>query len=352
MDEPIDTRAEPRVVLGVGAAARLVTELELVGARRALLVTSPGRRETAEALGADLGERLAGHFPGAAPHVPIETVRAACAEASRVGADAVVTVGGGTTTGLGKAIALETGLLLVALPTTLSGSEMTPAWSIREGRRLRSGRDARALPRTVLYDPVLTSTLPPATLAASGMNALAHALEALHLPGGEGARQLAGEGLHGLLAALPVAVAAPADLAARAGCLQGASNSARAIAHCTLGLHHRLCHLLVAAFDLPHAATHAALLPHTTAAVSAAVPDAMARVGAALGSASVPSGLRALALRLGAPTSLRALGLPDAALERAASLAAASRHPGPRPLDGAGLRALLGRAFEGAPPVE
>src|SRR5215470_17554235 len=212
-----------RVVFGVGALAELAREIERLGARRALVRATPEQRAQAEDVARRLGDRCAGVFPRAVMHVPIETAREARAEATRVGADCAVTIGGGSTTGLGKAIALESSLPILAVPTTYAGSEMTPIYGLTEGGLKKTGRDARVLPKTVIYDPNLTLTLPAALSASSGMNAIAHCVEALYAVDANPIISLmAEEGIRALASSLPRVVSDLKNIEARGDALYGA----------------------------------------------------------------------------------------------------------------------------------
>ncbi|MEY2684021.1 MAG: hypothetical protein RJA09_1165, partial [Pseudomonadota bacterium] len=169
-----------RVVFGPGALAHLEREIDLLGAQRALVLSTPEQTQQAQMVADRLGARAAGVFPRAVMHVPIETAREAREEARRLGADCAIAIGGGSTTGLGKAIAMDSGLPILAIPTTYAGSEMTPIYGITEAGLKKTGKDPRVLPRTVIYDPELTLTLPVAMSVTSGMNAIAHAAEGLY----------------------------------------------------------------------------------------------------------------------------------------------------------------------------
>ncbi|HEY9029045.1 MAG TPA: maleylacetate reductase [Burkholderiaceae bacterium] len=343
----------PRVVFGAGTLKQLPDEIERLGARRALVLSTPEQQDSARRVAELLGERAAGIFPKAVMHVPIEAAREARDEARRLDADCAVAIGGGSTTGLGKAIALDSGLPIVAVPTTYAGSEMTPIYGITEAGLKKTGRDWRVQPRTVIYDPELSTTLPLALSITSGLNAIAHAAEGLYAPDGNPIIALmAEEGIRALASALPKLIAAPSAAPARRDALYGAWLCGVVLGHVAMGLHHKLCHTLGGSFDLPHAETHAIVLPHALAYNAAAAPEAMARIARALGAdgGDAPVALHALAQRLGAPTALRAIGMPEAGLDRAADLAAASPYPNPRPLERAALRALLQRAYEGDRP--
>ena len=338
----IDGVAGPRVVFDAGAVRRLAGEIDAMGCRRVLVVTTPGRAEALRALPLQIGHRLAGIADLAAAHVPIERVRDAVREVDRVQADALLAIGGGSAVGLAKAVALERPIPIAAVPTTYSGSEMTNVWGITEGRTKRTGRDPRVAPRVVIYDPELTVSLPPELSAASGMNAMAHAVEAVYAADADDAAIASAEEAIRLLArALPQVVARPDGLEARSEALRGAHYSGLALQRASMGLHHKICHVLGGSFGLPHALTHAVVLPRVVAFIAPAAPEAMRRISAALGATDAAAGLRALNEQLGLTRSLRELGLPAEDAARAAELVAASPYPSPRPASAADVRELL-----------
>jgi len=343
-----------RVIFGPGTLTRLPDEVAQLGATRALVLSTPEQRASAERVAALLGERAAGIFDRAAMHVPIESAREARAEATRLGADCAVAIGGGSTTGLGKAIALESGLPIVAVPTTYAGSEMTPIYGLTEGGLKKTGRDERVRPRTVIYDPELTLSLPLAMTVTSAFNAIAHAAEGLYAPDVNPVIALmAEEGIRASAAALVPLQRDSRDIDARSDALYGAWLCGTVLGAITMGLHHKLCHTLGGSFNLPHAEVHTVVLPHALAYNAPAAPEAMARVARALGlrhDSDAPRGLQALAHALGAPTSLAAIGMPADGLDRAAELAVQNQYANPRLLERTALRALLQRAFDGAPP--
>jgi maleylacetate reductase len=348
-----------RVVFGAGALQQLGREIELLGATRALVLSTPGQIDPARRVVELLGTRAAGVFAKAVMHVPIETAREAREEARRLGADCAVAIGGGSTTGLGKAIALDSGLAVIAIPTTYAGSEMTPIWGITEAGVKKTGRDARVLPRTVIYDPELSVSLPLDVTVTSALNAIAHSAEGLYAHDGNPITALlAREGIRASAAALAPLERDARDRHARADALHGAWLCGSVLGSVSMGLHHKLCHTLGGSFDLPHAPVHTVILPHALAYNSAHAPDAMCAIARALTRAldrevdgeDVPRALAELASRHGAPTSLAAIGMPAEGLDRAADLAVTNQYPNPRPLERAALRALLQRAFDGAPP--
>jgi maleylacetate reductase len=340
-----------RVVFGVGSLDALTDEIDRLGVHRALVLSTPEQRGDAQKIADRLGARAAGLFDKAVMHVPIEIAEQAREQARALGADGCVAVGGGSTTGLAKAIALVSTLPILAIPTTYAGSEMTPIWGITEDGVKKTGRDPRVLPKTVLYDPALTLTLPAALSATSGMNSIAHCVEALYSKDANPIiSMLAEEGIRSLALSLPIVVKDPGNLEARSNVLYGAWLGGVALGAVGMALHHKLCHTLGGSFNLPHAETHTVVLPHATAYAADAAPEAMKRITRALGAKSAAQGLYRLAVSLGAPTSLAAIGMKAADLDRAADLAVQNPYYNPRPISRAGIRALLQDAFDGRRP--
>jgi alcohol dehydrogenase class IV len=341
-----------RVVFGIGTLEQLADEARRLDAQKALVLSTPGKRALAEDAARRLGERVAGIYDQAVMHTPIEVAEAARVAARRLGADCYVAVGGGTTIGLAKAIALETGMPIVAIPTTYSGSEMTPVQGITRGGVKRTTRDPRMLPRTVIYDPELTLGLPPAISGTSGMNAIAHCVEALYAKNANPITSLmAEEGIRALAASLPRVVQGPADLEARSQALYGAWLGGAALGAVGMALHHKLCHVLGGTFDLPHAEIHTLVLPQAAGYNRDAAPMAMARIARALGAEDAPAALFDLATSLGAKMRLAAFGLDAADLDRAAELAVEDAYANPRPVTRDGVRALLQDAYDGRRPA-
>lgn len=339
-----------RVVFGLGARRGLADELDRLGLSRVVLISSGSLRAEADALVSLLDDRLTWRVDGVRQHVPTELAEKVTADAVLVGADAVVTIGGGSATGLGKAMALS-GFPLVAVPTTYAGSEMTPVWGLTTGRRKQTGRDPRVLPKTVVYDPELTFGLPPLVTAASGLNAVAHCLEALWAPGASPlSGPLALDGARALCEAVPAAIAEPLDPKIRTRALVGACQAGMALATAGTGLHHRLCHVLGGRYDLPHAETHAALLPHVVAFNEPALGGLAARMAIAVGAGRASCGLYDLAVRMGLCMELSELGMPEPAIDQVAAEVAGDPPPNPRTIDEAGLRSLLRAAWEGDGP--
>ncbi|MCW5222540.1 maleylacetate reductase [Verminephrobacter aporrectodeae] len=339
-----------RVRFANGCIAQTGNELQELGIAQALVLCTPRQRTAALALIDRLGPRAAGLFDQAAMHVPVDGVARARELVVQTAADGVLAYGGGSTVGLAKAIALETGLPIVAVPTTYAGSEMTPIYGLTEGGLKRTGRDPRVLPRSVLYDPTLTLELPLALSISSGLNAIAHAAEGLYARDGNPVLGLmAEEGIRALAQGLAGLLADARELRARADCLYGAWLCGSVLGQAGMALHHKLCHVLGGAFHLPHAQTHAVMLAHTLAYNAPAAPQAMARIARALDCRDGPRGVQELALRLGAPMALRDIGMDATGLDRALELALQNPYWNPRPLERDALRGLLRRAWSGDP---
>jgi maleylacetate reductase len=335
-----------RVVFGVGAVAHVAGEVDRFGASRAILIDGLLDDALRARIEADLAGRHAGTITEVAQHVPAEVVARALAQARAVNADGLVALGGGSATGLAKAIALETGVPILAIPTTYAGSEMTPIWGITAAGRKTTGSDPRVLPRTVVYDPGLLVSLPPHVGAASGMNAMAHCVEALWTPAANPVTDaVATDGMARLARGLRAAHEDPADLEARAEALRGAWLAGTALAVGGTGLHHKLCHVLGGSFGLPHADVHAAVLPWVVDYYRDAAPAALDRIAAALGAEDAVGGLEDLARDLGLGGGLAGLGLIEAALGEAADQAIEVAPQRPAPIDRAGIRQILGNAY-------
>jgi alcohol dehydrogenase class IV len=345
------TAPAARVIFGAGSLAYLPREIELLGARKALVLCTPEQTAEAERVAAAIGSHAAGVFARAVMHVPIETAQEAREVARRLGADCAVAIGGGSTTGLGKAIALDSGLPILAIPTTYAGSEMTPIYGLTEAGVKRTGKDARVLPRTVIYDPTLTLTLPVGLTVTSGMNAIAHSAEGLYSQDSNPIMDLmAEEGIRAMAAALPALKRDPKDLEARSQALYAAWLCGTVLGNVGMALHHKLCHTLGGSFNLPHAEVHTVVLPHAIAFNAGAVPEAMARMSRALHSESPAAALYDLARGNGAPYSLRELGMLESDLDRAADIAVSNPYWNPRPIERNSIRNLLQQAWDGTRP--
>ena len=339
-----------RVVFGSGTRASLADEVERLGISRALVLATPEQRDTAEDIVAALRRRAVGVFAAAAMHTPVAITDEALALVRKRDADGLVAIGGGSTIGLAKALVLRCGLPQIAVPTTYAGSEMTPILGQTQGNRKVTQRDESLRPRTVVYDVDLTLTLPASLSAASGFNAIAHAAEAFYAPDGNPiVSMMAQEGIAALANALPKIIHTPTDPVARHSALYGAWLCGHCLGTTGMGLHHKLCHILGGTFDLPHAQTHAVILPHAMAYNASAAPHAMARIARALDTCDAISGLNTLVRALALPLSLREIGMPERGIAAAADLAVRDAYPNPRALDRDALAAMLMRAWAGEP---
>jgi maleylacetate reductase len=341
-----------RIVFGTGSLARLSEEVDRLGTTRILLAADPTTEAVAREAERGLGHRVVGTFTDIQLHVPEAAAEQAVAAAREAGADAVVTIGGGSTTGFGKAIALQTGIPLIAVPTTYAGSEMTPIYGITSDGLKRTSRDLLVLPRTVIYDPVLTITLPASVTASSGMNAMAHSVEALYAREANPITSLvAEEGIRALARGIPASVRRPSDIDARSDALYGAYLAGAALAVVGMALHHRICHVLGGTFGLAHAEANAVILPHVVRFNEPAAPEAMSRVARALGSEDAASALFEFAEGIGSPRTLAELGLHEEDLAAAARLTVETPYWNPRPATEQDVLGILAAAFREQPRV-
>jgi maleylacetate reductase len=339
-----------RVVFGRGTSSSVGQEFEALGLERVLVLSTPEQKDQSLEIAAALGGRLAGTFHGATMHTPVNVTEDALVRMQAVQADCILAIGGGSTIGLGKALALRTDLPQIVIPTTYAGSEMTPILGQTENGLKTTLRSPRVKPEVVIYDVDLTLSLPARPSVTSGINAIAHAAEALYARDSNPIISLmAEEAIRALGLALPAIVADVSDVDARSDALYGAWLCGICLGSAGMALHHKLCHTLGGSFDLPHAPTHTVILPYALAYNREAAPKAMSLIASALGVSDAAEGLRALSTSLGAPTSLRAIGMAEADIGRAAELASQNAYWNPRPIEKAAIHDLLARAWVGAP---
>lgn len=340
-----------RVLFGFGTITRLPVELDALGANGVVLISDNMAKEEADLAEADLGSRVVGRIGEIAPHVPIEEVEEARRLVDDRKADAIVTIGGGSTTGLGKAIVLDRELSFLAIPTTYAGSEMTPIYGITAGDVKRTGRDPRVKPRTVIYDVDLTLGLPREVTSGSTMNALAHCVEALYAQERSPIVSImALEGVRALQRGSMMVADDPGDVDGRSDLLYGAFLAGASLGAVGMAIHHRICHVLGGTFGLAHGDVNAVILPHVVGYNREAEPEAMAALADALGVADPALGLFELAETLGAPTGLSELGITEPDLERATEMIVDGVGYNPRPVEREWIRQLLEDAFAGSPP--
>jgi maleylacetate reductase len=337
--------APQRVVFAAGALSRIGDEADLLNIQRALIVATPGSgarlgRKAAELLGA----RVSALHAEAVIHVPKPVAEAGLAAARAAEADGLIAVGGGSAIGLAKIIARDSGLPIIAVPTTYSGSEATTIFGVTDGSRKVTGRDAKVLPRTIIYDPDLTLGLPAAVSAASGMNAIAHCVESFWADGRTPVTlALASEAMRRFAANLPAAVANGADRDARGECLVG-SWLAGTVLSVSNGLQHKLAHVL-GGLGLPHAEAHAIILPHVTRFNLEAAPEAKARLRQALGTDDPADALAIMLRKFPIPQRLHAVGFDKANIDFVANEIAAASIMTPRPVSADAVRDLLAAAY-------
>lgn len=341
-----------RVIFGAGTLSRLPAEVERLGLARVLVLATPVQESSAQELSRQIGARSAGVFADARMHTPVEVTERAMAVVAERRVDGLVAVGGGSTTGLAKALALRTDLPQIVAPTTYAGSEMTPILGETQGGRKVTQSSPKVLPEVVIYDVDLTFTLPVPQSVTSGMNAIAHAVEALYTREANPLISLLAEsGIGALARGLPRIAKDPRDPEARSSALYGAWLCGICLGTVGMALHHKLCHTLGGMFDLPHAETHTAVLPHAVAYNRPATPVAMQAVARAMGVEDPAAGLYELARSLGATMALRDLGMPQSGIAPATEAALANPYWNPRPLEKEAVRALLTSAYEGTRPV-
>jgi maleylacetate reductase len=352
--EPFQYTALPaRVLFGFGTIAKVAEELASLGRKRAFVLSDPHHETAAAArlmrvLG-DFGVHLS---TDAVMHTPLEVTERVLEKLVACNADCIVALGGGSTIGLAKALALRTDLPQIVLPTTYAGSEATPVLGeTRQGQK-STIRSMQVLPEVIVYDVELTYGLPAAISLVSGINAIAHAVESLYAKDANPVTSsLAEQGIAALGRALPRIVSDPSDRNARADALFGAWVCGSCLGAVGMSLHHKLCHVLGGAFGLPHAETHTVILPHAVAYNAAGAPVAIGRVARALGADHAAQALFDLAASNGAPTSLREIGMSYSDLDKAADAAVESPYWNPRPVERNAIRALLDDAYIGRRPA-
>jgi len=316
-----------------------------VGIARPLLVAS---RRTAVSMGS---LPVVGVYDGVQSHVPVETVRAAADDARALDVDGLVAIGGGSAIDTAKAVVHELGaeggesvLRVVAVPTTYAGAEWTPYFGmLLEPGRKGGGMDERSKPVAAIYDPELTLGLPLEATVGTAMNALAHCAEAYYHPSRTPrAERHADTGATAINHALPIVVEKPDGIYGRTRLLEGAFRAALALEMAGLCLAHAMAQALGGRYGLPQGAMNAVCLPAALRFNAEVVPDAIARLGEALGTVDPPARVEELA-RLGGFTRLRDFGVPEGELESVAEVivARAGAQANPRPASVADVTRLL-----------
>lgn len=341
-----------RVRFGSGQAAEnLKAEVERRNARSVMVIAGERETDIAQTVAAKITPRV--WHSDVVMHVPVETAETARGVATEHDVDLLVSVGGGSTTGLAKAVALTTGIPVVAVPTTYAGSEATDVWGLTENQRKTTGTDPRVLPATVIYDSQLTLSLPVEMSVASGLNGMAHCIDSLWAPQANPINAaLAGEGARALADGLPKIVADPQGVDGRDQALYGAYLSAVSFASAGSGLHHKICHVLGGTFDLPHAQTHATVLPYVLAFNGPHAPDAQQRIATAFGTPTALEGLQQLRAQVNAPQKLSDYGFTAGDVAEAVAITL-EKVPAdnPREVTEENLTLLLTAALNGDDPA-
>ena len=342
-----------RIIFGSGTINQVPDELKKLNLVAPLLLCTPQQIAQAEALRSILKShhvQPSGIFTQATMHTPVEVTDKAIAKTQSTKSDSIVSIGGGSTIGLGKAISIRTGLYHLTIPTTYAGSEVTPILGETENGRKTTRSDAKILPGTVVYDVDLTMTLPAQMSATSGVNAIAHAVEALYAQNGNPIINiLAQNGIRALAESLPILVKSPDSKDARTKALYGAWLCGTCLGSVGMSLHHKLCHTLGGSFNLPHAETHTIVLPHALAYNAVKTPEAMKLLADALPNSNGDPvhGLNALLSSLGVKRDLKVYGMKEEDIAKAADIAVSNPYWNPREIEKGPIQELIRRAWAG-----
>lgn len=342
------------VHFGQGRAKETKNILKEYNFASVLIITTPEQEVDGQKLAEQLGELCVGVYPKAVMHVPVEVAEQAILEADKLKVDCCLALGGGSTIGLAKAIALKTSIPIVAIPTTYAGSEMTTVYGLTENRLKTTGKDLKVLPKVVIYDPELTLTLPAKISACSGMNAMAHAVEALYAQDKNPIISLmALESIRSLKDALPIIVQDPHNTEAREKATYGAWLAGICLGSVGMAIHHKICHTLGGTYNLPHAEAHAISLAYSVHYNRNADIEAMTQLAQALGGTDyqqVGNLIYELNQKLNIPLALKDIGLPEEGPQTVAKIVCDSPYYNPRAYDYAELEQLMQRAYQGLPP--
>ncbi|KAJ9363502.1 hypothetical protein DTO280E4_2484 [Paecilomyces variotii] len=341
-----------RVVFGQGTLQKLPDEIARLNLSAPLLLSTPQQVDQAEQLKEILKGKVAGVFTEATMHTPTHITDKALEYAKAQGADSVISIGGGSTIGLGKAISVRTGLPHICIPTTYAGSEMTPILGETADGIKKTRSDPKILPGTVIYDVDLTMTLPASMSATSGVNAIAHAVEALYARNTNPIINLmAIEGTRALASSLPQIVQDPSSTEARSSALYGAWLCGTCLGSVGMSIHHKLCHTLGGSFNLPHAETHTAVLPHAISYNAPKIPEAMKKLAEALPESNGDAihGLNVLLEKLQVKRGLKDYGMKEEDIDKAADIAVSNPYWNPREIERAPIRELIRRVWAGEP---
>ena len=342
-----------RVIFGIGTIASLGEEIVRLGAQKALFCCTPGREKETENLITPLNNISAGLCPIAEQYVPLPMVEEGRRIAKQRKADCVVSYGGGTSVGLAKAIALELEVPVVCAVTTFSGSETTNLQAIlTDGLRVGYKSDWM-LPRTIIYDPETAMGVPLSIMIPSGVNAIAHGVEACYAQGATPVNSLiASEGIGAMASALKRLASGQDNTESRGDGLYGAWLCGTSLGSAGVALHHKFAHVIGSTFDLEHSMAHTVALPYSVAYTTPGAPEAMRMIATALGAThkSAASALFELNQTIGAPTSLKEIGMPEDGIEKAAKMIADAPYPNPVPIEFDPILSMIEDAWHGRAP--
>ncbi|EJD02969.1 Dehydroquinate synthase-like protein [Fomitiporia mediterranea MF3/22] len=350
---PVKGSNPARVVFGSGTIKQLPDEVKRLGLKKPLVLSTPEQTSQADLVESILksaGVDCAGQFNNATMHTPVEVTEKALAIVNERKVDGTIAIGGGSTIGLGKAIALRTDMPQIVIPTTYAGSEMTPIIGQTENGVKTTQSTPKVLPEVVIYDVDFTLTLPQGLSATSGINAIAHAVEALYAQNANPVIELmAEEAVRALARSLPIIMENKEDTEARSDALYGAWLCSACLGSTNMSVHHKLCHVLGGTFNLPHADTHTIVLPHALAYNAPSAPEAMKKLARALDNEDPVEGLNVLLTKLKVKRGLKEVGMPEDGIDKAADLAFKNKYWNPRPIDRDAIREVIRRAWAGEP---
>lgn len=352
LDSFVYTGLPARVIFGSGTVNRLGDELDRLGIKKALVLTTPQQKSEGEIIRNMIKSKAVGIYSNATMHTPVHVTLEALEYFNQLGADGVIAIGGGSTIGLGKAIALRNDAPQIVLPTTYAGSEMTPIVGQTADGEKTTQSTLKVLPETVIYDVDYTLSLPPVMSITSGMNAIAHAVEAMYAQNANPVLSLlAEEGTSAMVKALKVLPKDPSNKDVRRDALYGAWLCAVCLGSGGVALHHKLCHVLGGSFNLPHAETHTIVLPHALSYNASAAPDAMVRLRRATESDDPAAALFDVAKNGDATMALKDLGMPENGIDKAVEITLKNPYFNPRAFDPEALRKIIWNAWAGRRPA-
>ncbi|WP_299323423.1 maleylacetate reductase [Parasphingopyxis sp.] len=334
-----------------GASAHLPEFIREAGGDKAFVIATGAAFVRHASVIEPVSDSSLTQFDEVQAHCPLPVVDASIDAYEESGADTIVAIGGGSTLGLGKILKAEHGAKFIAVPTTYTGSEMTPIYGRKIEGQKRTKVDAAALPDMVVYDPELTLGLPAHQTASTGMNSLAHAVEALYPEHPNPiAWNLAGEaiGLHAR--ALPLCVADGRNIDARIDALRAGFLGGVLVSMVGVALHHALGHVLGGLFDLDHGDYNSAVLPHVVAFNATAVPRVEEVISDRFEVADPGEAIFDFAKKIHAPTSLKELGMPETGIAEVTQAIVAKNPRNPRPITHPSMKRLLSAAYEGLRP--